>query len=133
MSENVDVVVKQSKIHKKGVVANRDFKKGEVVLRWKIELLTDFEIKKLLRKERNFLNRDENGKCFLIQSPERYINHSCEANTEEINKCDVAVRNIKKGEEITSDYSKGDYFVSFVCNCGSKKCRGYIKSKHNPA
>ena len=60
-----------------------------------------------------------------MQSPEKFVNHSCEPNTHVKNSCDVAVRNIKKGEEITSDYGKNN-FVSFICKCGGKNCRGAI-------
>ena len=66
---------------------------------------------------------------FLMQPPEKYVNHSCEANTEVKNHCDVAIRYIKKGDEITSDYNKKGSFVSFICKCGSKRCRGIIKGK----
>jgi GxxExxY protein len=31
-----------------------------------------------------------------MQPPEKFVNHSCEANTQVKNSCDVAVRNIKK-------------------------------------
>ena len=39
-----------------------------------------------------------------------------------------AIRDIKKGEELTYDYGFGfdqDY-RDFPCKCGSKKCVGYI-------
>ena len=62
----------------------------------------------------------------------RLINHSC------VNNCDyegqglklwvVAIKDIKKGEELTCDYGFGydsDY-KQFPCNCGSKNCVGYI-------
>ena len=62
-----------------------------------------------------------------MQSPEKYVNHSCDPNTETRNQCDVAVEDIKKGEEITSDYAEQGSSVSFICMCGSKKCRGLIK------
>ncbi len=62
-----------------------------------------------------------------MQSPERYVNHSCVANTQVKDFCDVAVRDISKGEEITSDYSEGLLSgFSMRCNCGSKNCRKII-------
>ncbi len=56
----------------------------------------------------------------------RYINHSCDPNTEaEIKNGRIliyAVRNIKKGEEITIDYDT-EYFDEFIrpfgCKCGA--------------
>ena len=62
----------------------------------------------------------------------RLINHSCS------NNCDyegkglkvwvIAIRDIKKGEELTCDYgfSFDKDFKQFPCKCGSKKCCGYI-------
>ena len=62
----------------------------------------------------------------------RLINHSC------LNNCDydgkglklwiIAIKDIKKGEEITCDYGFGydaDY-KQFPCKCGSINCVGYI-------
>jgi len=127
--KNNDIIVKKSKIHSKGVFANRDFKKGEVVLKWKPKILKKYEMEKLPVKEKHYIYQDENANYFLMQAPEKYVNHSCDANTEVKNQCDVAIRDIKKGEEITSDYSKEGSFVSFKCRCGSKNCRGTIERK----
>ncbi|PIP76091.1 hypothetical protein CO134_00330 [Candidatus Kuenenbacteria bacterium CG_4_9_14_3_um_filter_39_14] len=63
---------------------------------------------------------------FIQNPPERYINHSCNPNTEVIDNCDMAIRDIKKGEEITSDYSKDNAVIHFRCNCGSKNCKKSI-------
>ena len=62
----------------------------------------------------------------------RLINHSC------LNNCDyegqglklwvVAIKDIKKGDELTCDYGFGydsDY-KQFPCKCGSINCAGYI-------
>ena len=40
----------------------------------------------------------------------------------------TAIRDIKKGEELTCDYGFGydEDFKQFPCNCGSKNCCGYI-------
>lgn len=60
----------------------------------------------------------------------RYINHSCDPNTEaEIDDGHImitAVRNIKKGEELTIDYDV-EYFDDFIrpvgCKCSAAKHR----------
>ena len=58
-----------------------------------------------------------------------YFNHSCEGN------CGfnlvgnfVAIRDIEKGEELTSDYGLADSNPDFImkCTCGSKSCRKVI-------
>lgn len=64
-----------------------------------------------------------------MQAPEKYINHSREPNTKAKNHCDVAIRDIKAGEEITSNYSKNS-LTPFKCNCGSKKCRERLTNSY---
>lgn len=79
-------------------------------------------------EEKHYTSK-ENGKYFLFPSPERYVNHSCNENTNPKNKCDIAIKNIKKGEEITTDYKKDDVpNLNMRCNCGSKNCKGIIKN-----
>jgi len=119
-----DIIVKKSKINKKGVFAARDFRKGEIVLKWNPKILKKSEVEKMTSGEKHYINKIGN-KYFLMQAPEKFVNHSCESNTRVKNQHDIAVRNIKKGEEITSNYGK-DSIVSFKCRCGSKKCRGMI-------
>lgn len=126
---NKNIIVKKSKINKKGVFAARDFKKGEVVLKWKPKALKKSEAEKLKDSQKHYLHKTSNNKYYLIQPPERFVNHSCEANTQVKNSsCDVAIRDIKKSEEITSCYGK-DALALFVCKCGSKNCKNVIKAK----
>src|SRR3989338_4758415 len=99
------IVVKESKIHGKGVFANRDFKKGEIVIRYKLKQLTRKECEDLPKSEKHGTACQE-GRYWLVSSPERYANHSCEPNVNPNFKerGDFAIRNIKKGEEIATDY-----------------------------
>lgn len=122
-----DTIIKKSKINEKGVFAARDFKKGEIVLKWNPKILKESEVKDLKDSQKHYLCRAGKDKYFLMQPPERFVNHSCNANTQVKDNCDVAIRNIKKGEEITSDYKQGSS-VSFICNCGSENCRGVVGS-----
>lgn len=118
---NVNIVVKKSRIDKRGVFAARDFKKGEVVLKWHPKILKKSEVDKLPSNKKHYIDRI-GKKYFLMQAPEKYVNHSCEPNTKAKNNCDIAARSIKKGEEITSNYNK-DSLIPFKCRCGSKKCK----------
>lgn len=120
-----DIIIKKSKINKKDVFAVRDFKKGETVLEWNPKILEKSQVERLRNNQKHYIYKVGKNKYFLMQSPEKFVNHSCEANTRVKDNCDVAVRNIKKGEEITSDYGKG-VSVSFECKCDSKNCRGVI-------
>ncbi|MFH0819503.1 MAG: SET domain-containing protein [bacterium] len=117
--------IKKSKINKKGVFAAKDFKKGEIVLKWTPKFLGKAEVEKLRNNQKHYIYKVGKDKYLLMQSPEKLVNHSCEANTQSKNYCDVAARDIKKGEEITSDYKKGS-LVSFECQCSSKNCRDVI-------
>ena len=64
-----------------------------------------------------------------MQEPERYVNHSCDANTTAKNPCDIAIRDIKKGEDVTGNYSEELIpNTKMKCNCKSKNCRKIIKS-----
>lgn len=125
----MDVIVKKSKIEGLGVFASRDFKKGEIVIKWDIShQLTSDKIKEITEKEKKYVAHS-NDKYILMQSPAKYVNHSCDANTYAENFCDVAKKNIKKGEEITGDYSEeGIPGEVMVCKCKSKNCRGVIKT-----
>jgi len=126
----MDVIVKESKIDKKGVFANRDFQKGEMVIKWdSSHELTKEQAENASDKNKHYIS-NTNEKYILMQSPERYVNHSCEANTSAKNFSDVAIKNIKKGEEITGNYSEESLQgEEMTCKCESKNCRKVIKSK----
>jgi SET domain-containing protein len=119
-----NLIIKKSKIHGKGLFANKDFKEGEIVLKWNPTPLTEEETNNLTTKQEEY-TISKNGKYYSMNSPEKYMNHSCEPNTKmNLNDfCDIAIKDIKKGEEITSYYSnkKGN---EEACNCGSKNCNG---------
>ncbi|MEK6963160.1 MAG: SET domain-containing protein [Nanoarchaeota archaeon] len=104
-----DVTVKKGNLFGKGVFANRDFKKGEVVIKYKLKSLTEQEYEDLPAMEKNFTHVHW-GIIHLYSSPERYVNHSSNPNTHPNFKdqCDVAIRDIKKGEQITTDATKDD-------------------------
>lgn len=62
-----------------------------------------------------------------------YVNHSCEPNSGIKGQISlIAMRDIKKGEEITFDYGtvlyrgKGAPAYELKCECGIKSCRGKI-------
>lgn len=104
-----DIVIKKSNIGQfdKGVFANKDFKKGEIVISYNLKKLTKEEYLNLSENEKRFTHVHF-GKIYLYSSPERYVNHSSNPNTIQNlkEKCDIAFRNIVKGEEITTDSSK---------------------------
>ncbi len=119
-----DIIIKDSIINGKWIFANRDFSKWDIVLSWDIShILTDSEISSLENKDKKYISFIDN-KYILMQSPEKYCNHSCNPNTMTNNFCDIAIRDIKKWEEITSDYSLGvPLGISIKCNCGAPNCK----------
>lgn len=103
------VVIGKGRMFGKGVYANRNFKKGEVVIQYNLKPLTKEECKDLPRREKSFVHTHW-GITYLYSIPERYVNHSSSPNTfpDLKNKCDVAVIDIKRGEQITTDSTKDD-------------------------
>ena len=106
-----DLCVKKSGVGQfsKGVFAKRDFKKGEIVLQYYLNSLTKDEFQNLSSREKKFVHVHR-GIRYLYSIPERYVNHSSTPNTLQdlTNKCDVALRDICIGEEITTDSTKDD-------------------------
>ena len=60
----------------------------------------------------------------------RHINHSCSPNVYMRRAFRLveyyALRNIKKGEELTCDYGETHHEGTLPCKCGTDNCRGYI-------
>ena len=124
------ITVKNSPIHGSGVYASCDIKNAEVVIHWEdTRELNKSEFDTLPIEEHAYIEISAD-KTFLMGKPERYINHSCDANTMPGEKCDIASRDIQTGEEITTDYS--NFYIpdkSFNCACQSVNCRQLIVVK----
>lgn len=126
----LDIEVRLSKTHGFGVFALRDFKPGEVVIAWNTSVrLSHEQAEYVADAEKVYLHPYDAHSYVLVQPPERYVNHSCAHNTEVIDFCDIAVRQISIGEEILSNYETDGAGLSFMCNCGSLHCRGAIGAK----
>lgn len=124
---NSDVEVRKSTIHGLGFYARRVFRAGEIVLRWNLSrLISKDEIDSLPESERQYTHPFDAGRILIVQPPERYVNHSCDNNTVVQDFCDVAIRSIKAGEEITGDYSTNESGSRFTCSCGAENCRGAV-------
>lgn len=121
------ISVRASKLNNKGVFAAKDFRKGDVVLRWQSnKILTKDDVEALPASEKHYVSNYTPGELLLQGEPERYVNHSCDPNTEVHENSDVAIRDIAKEEEITTDYSVAHIQQHFKCTCGSANCKGYI-------
>ena len=113
----------------RGVVAERNFKQGEVIAIWRGSIITESEVIKLSDSERSqLLQVDEDA--FLVTSKALvnadFINHSCEPNCGFTDSTTlVAMREIEVGEAITFDYAMSDTkpIFAFDCWCSTSKCR----------
>jgi len=125
------IILTNSKIHGSGVFAARDIVKGEIVF-----ILKGKKINFFVKNEKDALSGENwiglGANLWLdVRSPGVYLNHSCEPNCGiKGSVCVVAMYSIKKGEEITIDYSitEQEQLWHLKCDCGTKKCRKKIKS-----
>ncbi len=104
-----DVIIGKGNLAGKGVYAARDIKKGEVVIRYNLKALTEEELEQLPPSELEFTHTHWDT-TYLYSEPERYVNHSETPTTYQdlLNRCDIALSDIKQGEEITTDATKDD-------------------------
>ena len=130
--------IKKSNIDNKGLYAVKDIKDRTKIIEYKGKILT----KEQVEQNPKF---DNEKAIYLFNINKRYdldgdfkyntarlINHSCNPN------CEVygtgfkvwvyAIKDIKKGEELTYDYGFGydEDYKDFPCRCGSKNCVGFI-------
>ncbi len=130
--------IKKSKIDKNGLYASQDIKEGTKIIEYKGKLISV--------KQTEIDPKFDNDKAiYLFNINKRYdldgdfkfniarlINHSCNPNCEVFGKglkiWIYAMKNIKKGDELSYDYGFNfdDNFKQFPCRCGSKNCVGYI-------
>ncbi len=130
--------IKKSNIDNRGLYAAKDIKKGIKIIEYKGKIIT--------RKQAEENPKYDNSKAIYLFNinkkfdldgdykfnTARLINHSCDPN------CEVtgtglkiwvySIKDIMKGEELSYDYGFGfdEDFKNYPCNCGSKKCVGYI-------
>lgn len=105
-----DIEIGSGDLNGKGAYAARDFKKGEVVIKYNLQELTFEQYKNLPEPEKSWFTHARNGKIFLYPEPERYVNSSKTPNmyVNLAQGADIALRDIKKGEKITIDNSVED-------------------------
>jgi SET domain-containing protein len=130
--------IKKSNIDNKGLYASKNIKAKQIVIHYKGKLVTKKEVEKNPKFDNdkaiylfNVNNRYDLDGDFEYNDA-RLINHSCNPNCEVDGKglklWIFALRDIKKGEELSYDYGFGydkDY-KQFICKCGANNCVGYI-------
>lgn len=126
-----NLYISNSKIHGEGVHTKKDYKKGDTLF-----------IIKGTKKKWIVTNQEESlfgpdwigvSKTVWIDpvGHAKYLNHSCNPNAGIKGKVTVvALKDIKKGSEITIDYSTTeiDTLWYMKCDCGEKNCRKTVRS-----
>ena len=121
--------IEKSAIHRKGIFLSRDVEKDEIIFIFKGEEVCytggDWQ------KGPNWL---QIGYVRWIKPDPgavgNYLNHSCNPTAGIRGKNTiVAIRPLKKGEEVTIDYALNETYPIWHmnCRCGSKNCRRVVK------
>jgi len=139
------IEVKESGIHNEGVFATCDISKGTQIVEYVGEKITSKKgsARSFQQQKRGMIYIFKINKKYDIDGDVPYniarlINHSCSPNCEAEQKDEqifiCALKDIKKGEELTFDYNFGiDNYSEHPCRCGSSNCVGYIVGeKHWP-
>jgi len=118
------------RIPKKGyaVFATRPFRKGEVIVPMRGKILTRQQANKCSRYQQDHMYTIGKNKYLLCTYPDKYINHSCSPNVYENNRNIVALKKIKRGEELNFHYALNvleDFWMK--CHCHAKNCTGTLK------
>lgn len=122
-------IAKDSLTEGTGLFASHNIKKGEPIITFKGPTITADEANHLYIEGFDYMLQVEKNKFILLtDSIARFVNHSCEPNSFFLEAGTLfAARDIKKGEEITFDYSLNeDTPFQMNCLCGAKTCRKSI-------
>ena len=129
-----NITISPSLIHGLGVFAARGFASGESIL-----IIDDSRVIDNRHPLQPELGEHEyhcatlaRDKIVLLQSPERYINHSCQPNayikTIQDQRHVISLIPIRAGDEITCDYSINCHGGEISqCACGHPECRSTIQ------
>ncbi|CAG10790.1 unnamed protein product, partial [Tetraodon nigroviridis] len=124
------VGVYRSDIHGRGLFCKRNIEAGEMVIEY-----AGTVIRAVLTDKRQKFYDSKGIGCYMFRIDDfdvvdatmqgnaaRFINHSCEPN------CYSRVINIYRGEELTYDYKFPieDDESKLHCNCGTRRCRGFL-------
>jgi len=152
-SRNLAFVIRSSKIQGKGAFATRRIRKGERIIEYLGECIDadESDIRYPdgeMGRHHTFLFSIGDGTRVLdagpLEWPAKYVNHSCDPNTEAIEEEDGrvfvhALRAIEQDQELLYDYAyertpehTEEDEQLYKCLCGSPKCRGSILALPKP-
>lgn len=147
---NEHLVIKNSKIHGKGIYARKNIPKNKKLIQYVGNIVNKKQGDIIADKQSKRAEKNKNkGAVYVFELNDkydldgdiknnhaRYINHSCSPN------CRVYIRNnkiwiiskkrIKKTQELTYDYGYDiEEFEKHPCRCNSKNCIGFIVGESN--
>lgn len=123
------LIIKSTKKYGNGVFATGDIKQGDVIYILSGDRMDWSELIKRVTSKKEYIDDPfQVGRRTYIDLDDfsRTFNHSCDPNGGIRKNSELfALRDIKKGEEITYDYSMtiGPTRWHMACKCGSKNCR----------
>jgi uncharacterized protein len=131
---NPKVECKKSPIHGIGIFAIDSIKKGEIIGVIGGIIVPISEIKEYWKKIGGDFGAQLSDDFYIVPSTKEELektgvfNHSCNPNTGWAGDIRaIAIKDIKKGEEITMDYGMySSILETFECNCKSINCRKII-------
>lgn len=137
-NSNIRLIIKDTSKYGNGVFADQDIEEGEVIYILSGEIITFEESIKRIREGKEAQTDSLQVGLEMdmdLDEFSRSFNHSCDPNAG-IRKVSelFALRDIRKGEEITQDYSATigpnipDSLWSMKCVCGSSNCRNVLKN-----
>ena len=130
--------IKKSRIDKNGLYANQNIKKGTKIIEYKGKIISVKHSEtnpKFDNEKANYLfniNKKYDLDGDFKFNTARLINHSCEPNCEVFGSglkiWVYAMKNIKKGEELSYDYgfNYDEDYKAYPCKCGAKNCARYL-------
>ncbi len=144
------ILVRNSSIHSTGVFAKKNIQEGTRIIEYVGEKVTKAESDRRadipLGNHKNdksngavylfYLNKRHDIDGYVSHNTARFINHSCEPNCEpDIIRGKIwiiALRDIKKGEELTYNYGY-DYadYEEHLCRCNTDNCMGFILAEEH--
>ncbi len=133
--DNPKVAVRKTKKFGRGVFAVKNIKKSEVIAKFAGSVY-EFEFPGWNDELANHVIQFERRKWRDSAGIARLVNHSCDPNCgiRDLFKV-VAMRNIKKGEELTWDYEMTEdadrKWWYMKCRCGTPQCRKIIGAYRN--
>ena len=126
-----DLYIGKSSIAGRGIYANEDIEAGEFVTGMNGKIVYKvFKTKSDLNTGKTWVGIG--GNYWVVPAfPVKYMNHSCNANLGyKTPRRLYARRKIKKGEELSIDYSTVEDVIEWnmPCSCHAKECRKIMRS-----